>query len=756
MISHTACYAKIIIQFATVEEIDKPFTYAVPTDLIPFIQVGQRVYVPFGRHNHLQVGYVLGLSDTREETKFRIKEVRQIIDERPLLSPHQLELIEFIVSYYGTSYAAAIDVVLPPGLKGEPIAMEKEVEEVIKLSSDTIKVKVYCHAHEHKKTFLKQQQIIEYLRDKEKIPLKVLENIEGISKSSIKTLLQNEIIEKHLERIEYIEEPIHLEAFRNLNEEQAHAVSYLEYLGASGNSHTVLLEGVTGSGKTEVFLHAIKNVIEKGQTALVLVPEIALTQQTLSRFKERFGSRVALSHSRMSAKERQRLYMRAKKGEVSIIIGPRSAVFMPLENLKLIVIDEAHEATYKSETPPKYHAIDIAKKRMEMEGGVVLLATATPSMESYYQSENGEYELLKLTKRIAGATMPSVEIVDMRQELATGNNTVLSRRLYKSIHEALENGGQVMLLINRRGHSTFINCRSCGHVVKCNHCDVSMTYHLSTGALECHYCGKTEKVPEVCPECGSKYIRFFGTGTEKVEAYLKEHFDAYGVGRMDLDTTTGKEGHAKILEAFRRREFNLLIGTQMIAKGHDFPGVTLVGILSADQSLYMQDFRSNERTFQLLTQAMGRAGRGNMKGKVIIQTYTPEHMVMDVIKNNKQELFYKQELLNRKTMGYPPYTHIFSLLITGPNENEVIQTAHQLTAYYRHYSERGVMKFRVIGPSVAVISKIGDVYRWRLLIIGEERSSLLIYGKFCLDKFYQRETTNNIKIGWDIDPLTML
>ena len=750
------CYAKIIIQFATVEEIDKPFTYEVPEHLIPFIKVGQRVFVPFGIHNHLQVGYVLALTSTLEGEGFRIKAIKKIIDTMPLLSAEQLELVEFIVTYYGTSYAAAIDVVLPPGLKGEPIAMEKEQEEVVYLNPDALKVKIYCDKNRHKKTFLKQLQIVDYITKYKRVPLKVLEKQEGISKSSIKTLLQNEILEKHTENIVYKEEPICESAFKTLNDEQDHAVSYLDYLSQTGKNHTVLLEGVTGSGKTEVFLHVIKKVIEKGETALVLVPEIALTQQTLTRFKSRFGNRVALSHSRMSVKERQRLYMRAKKGEVSIIIGPRSAVFMPLENLKLIVIDEAHEATYKSENSPKYHAIDIAKKRMAMTKGVVLLATATPSLETYYAAEVGEYELLKLTKRIGGARMPSIEIVDMRQELMMGNHTVLSRSLYEAIKNALESGGQVMLLINRRGHSTFINCRSCGHVVKCNHCDVSMTYHLSTGALECHYCGKTEKVPEVCPECGSKYIRFFGTGTEKVEAYLKEHFEAYGIGRMDLDTTTGKEGHGKILEAFRRREFNLMIGTQMIAKGHDFPDVTLVGILSADQSLYMQDFRSNERTFQLLTQAMGRAGRGEKKGKVIIQTYTPEHMVMDVIKNNKQEHFYQEELLNRKTMGYPPYTHIFSLLITGPNEQEVIQTVHKLTAYYRHYSQRGQMKFRVIGPSVAVISKIGDIYRWRLLIIGEERKSLLVYGKFCLDKFYQRENTNQIKIGWDIDPLTML
>ena len=448
--------------------------------------------------------------------------------------------------------------------------------------------------------------------------------------------------------------------------------------------------------------------------------------------------------------------MRAKSGEISIVIGPRSAVFMPLPRLKLIVVDEAHDASYKSEVDPKYHAIDVAKQRMAYNQGQVLLATATPSLETYHEVKEGHYDLLKLSSRIGQATLPEVEIIDMRLELANGNNSVISHRLLVAIEETVKVDKQVMLLINRRGHSTFVNCRSCGYVIKCKHCDVSMTYHSSTQSLQCHYCGKSMPVPEICPECDSKRIRFFGNGTEKIEAFINERFSAYGVGRMDTDTTTGKEGHRKILEAFRRKEMHILIGTQMIAKGHDFPEVTLVGILSADASLFMQDFRSNERTYQLLTQTMGRAGRGENKGKVMIQTYNPDHLVMEVIKHNQQNFFYEQELANRKLMSYPPYTHIFSVLITGGDEGEVIRMSHILSQYFRYYSEKGQNHFRVIGPSSAVISKIGDEYRWRLLILGEMRDKLLIYGKYCLNKFYTHEVISGIKVQWDIDPLSMI
>lgn len=751
-----SCYAQIIIKFATTSQIDKPFTYEIPPELSSDIQIGQRVKVPFGMYNHLQVGYVLGLTNQVAENTYRMKKVASIIDFEPILTKEQIEVVEFIVTYYGVSYASAIDVVLPPGLKGEPIAKVPEYETVISVTPDSIKLKAYCLSQGHKKTFNKQKWIIDYVQTCGKVTLCELKVLEDVSISSLKTLLKNGYLVQQEEPIQQMFTPICYDAFKVLNKSQDQAVSHIRELGFEEIYRTVLLQGITGSGKTEVFLHTIKEVIENGGSALVLVPEIALTEQTVSRFRERFGNRVALSHSRMTAKERQRLYMSAKQGKVSIIIGPRSAVFMPLPNLKLIVIDEAHEASYKSDTTPKYHAIDIAQKRMEMAGGQVVLATATPSLESYYEALQGNYDLLRLDERIGNATLPDVELVDMRQELKNGNTNVLSRKLYEAIESALAADGQVMLLINRRGHSTFINCRNCGYVVKCEHCDVSMTYHLSTQSLECHYCGKTKKVPEVCPECGSKYIRFFGSGTEKVEAFLQEHFSEYGILRMDMDTTTGKEGHQKILNAFKNKEASILIGTQMIAKGHDFPAVTLVGILSADMSLYIQDFRSNERTFQLLTQAMGRAGRGENKGKVVIQTYNPEHMVMEVIKNNQQAYFYEQELMNRKVMGYPPFSHIFTVLVTGNQEDEVIRTAHKLMTYYTHYSSRGQTEFRIIGPSSAVISKIGDEYRWRIIILSKERDKVLVFGKYCLGKFINNEQIYGIKIQWDIDPLTIV
>lgn len=749
-------YAGIIMEFATVSDIDRPFTYSIPDEFKEVLRIGQRVKVPFGKGNRLKVGYVVSLMESIEPQKYRLKAIKEVVDEESLLNKEQLDMIQFIVEYYGTSYAAAIDVVLPPGLKDEPIAKHPSKEKVIRLNEEALKVKIYYEAHRHKQSFDKQKWIIDYLKEHKKAYLKVFEAREEVSKSSLKTLMQKQIVEVVEEEIVRQKDHINYDAFKVLNEQQQVAVDYLKALSEADVYRTVLLQGVTGSGKTEVFLHAIKEVIEKGGSAVVLVPEIALTSQTLSRFEERFGNQVALTHSRMTPKERQRLYMRAKAGEISIVIGPRSAVFMPLPRLKLIVVDEAHDSSYKSEVDPKYHAIDLAKERMKYNQGQVLLATATPSMETYYEVKEGHYDLLRLDTRVGQAVLPEVEIVDMRLELTNGNNSVLSHKLCMEIEETLKQDKQIMLLINRRGHSTFINCRSCGYVLKCEHCDVSMTYHSSTKSLQCHYCGKTVGVPEVCPECGSKHIRFFGSGTEKVEAFINERFGEYGVGRMDTDTTTGKEGHRKILEAFRRKEMHILIGTQMIAKGHDFPEVTLVGILSADSSLFMQDFRSNERTYQLLTQAMGRAGRGEDKGKVVIQTYNPDHLVMDVVKHNKQEFFYEQELMNRQIMSYPPYSNIFSVLVMGIDEGEVIRAMHLLSQYFRYYSEKGQNHFRVIGPSSAVISKIGDEYRWRLFILGEVRDKLLIYGKFCLNKFYTHEVVNGVKIQWDMNPLAMI
>lgn len=749
-------YAGIIIEFAKVNEIDKPFTYEVPKALEEKIKLWQRVKVPFGTGNKQAIGYVVKLIDEIEPTRFKVKAISKLIDEAPLINEEQIHLIQFMIQYYRTSYAAAISAVMPPGLGDKPLEEQLNCKKLLRLHEDYDKIEAYYLANINKKSFMKQRWIIDYLKTHDHVALDAFKKLAEVSESAIKTLLNKGILVIEEEILLSKLDPIQSTSFKVLNLSQREAVEQIKNLQEAQVYRTILLQGVTGSGKTEVFLHSIWYILEKGGSALVLVPEIALTPQTLSRFKERFGNRVALTHSHMTNKERQQIYIQAKLGKISIIIGPRSAVFMPLPHLKLIIIDEAHDASYKSDSSPKYDAIDIAKERMKYHKGQVILATATPSMESYYKAQEGRYDLIKLEERIGHSKMPEVEIVDMRVELAHGNHTVLSTSLYQAIEQTLKQDKQVMLLINRRGHSTFISCRACGFVMKCDHCDVALTYHAAKQNLQCHYCGKMTPVPTLCPECGSKYIRFFGSGTEKVEAYIEACFGQYGVGRMDADTTSGKDSYRKILEAFRNKAFKVLVGTQMIAKGHDFPDVTLVGILSADASLFTQDFRSNERTYQLLTQATGRAGRGADKGRVIIQTYNPDHFVMQVIQKNEQALFYEQELYNREVMGYPPYSHIFSILVVGKEEEEVIRTAHLLSQYFKYYCDKGKKHFRVFGPTSAIISKIEDAYRWRLLIIGEDREILLVYSMFCLDKFYNKEKLKDVKIQWDIDPQAII
>ena len=748
-------YAQVIIQFATLPEIDRFYTYGLPEELRSLVQIGQRVKVPFGPHNAPQIGYVARLLGEREELGYEVKTLLSLVDEEPILNSKQWEMIHFMVEYYGTSYAAAIDAVVPPGLSAKPFSNREEVI-FIALTTDEKALSLYRAQNQHKKSFQKQQALLDYLKAEGPIRQKDLKQHTEVSASSLKTLEQKGLI--HLFRAPSYVRPdaIQEDKFKVLNEAQEKAKATLVTCIQEGKYGAFLLKGITGSGKTEVFLYAIREVITSGGQVIVLVPEIALTKQTLERFEERFGNQVALTHSRMTPKERQQLYRKVAKGEVSIVIGPRSAVFMPFNHLKMVVVDEEHEASFKSEMSPKYHAIDIAQKRMKSEEGVLLLATATPSLESYYKVQCGEYKELILNQRIGKAILPEVQLVDMRLELRDGNNQAISRILHQSILETLQKGQQVMLLINRRGHSTFINCRKCGYVMKCHHCDVSMTYHRASQLLECHYCGHKQKVPETCPACGSSYIRFFGSGTEKIEEYLEKHFNNYGIGRMDLDTTSGKEGHSAILEAFKTRKINLLVGTQMIAKGHDFPEVGLVGIISADMALYMQDFRSNERTFQLLTQAMGRAGRSHIKGKVIIQTYNPEHSVLEAIKANAQEAFYVQELANRKLLGYPPYGHLFTVMGTGKSESEVIRSMGILGDYYRHYAQRAKTDFHIIGPTVATIGKLVDEYRWRIIIISDNREKLLVYGRYCLERFKEKEKIKTMKIQWDIDPLTLL
>lgn len=749
-------YAQVIINYAKVKEIDMFFTYTIGKDLIHKVKIGHRVLVPFGKSNKPQIGYVLDILETKPEVNYPLKEIIDIVDNQPIISSIQLDMIWFLVNYYGATYAASIDTVLPPGVLNTPFNEDINKKEFVKLALDEMSVTALIEENKNKKSFEARRRILEYMLIHKKALKKDLIDKLGFSQSAVQTLCKNNILKKELDSIKVEKDPINYSKFKALNEDQLKAKESIVQNIEKGTYKTFLLEGVTGSGKTEVFLYAIKHVLEQGGSVIVLVPEIALTKQTLDRFRERFGNNVALTHSRMTPKERQSLYIKAKSKEVSVIIGPRSAVFMPLEDLKLIIVDEEHDTSYKSETMPKYHAVEVAKMRMKKQNGTLILASATPSLESYYHARRKEYTKLILPKRIGKSRLPNISVVDMREELKKGNGTVISTKLFELMEKTLKAKKQVMLLINRRGHSTFINCRSCGFVVKCKHCDVALTYHLSNNSLVCHHCGMSVSIPDKCPECGSGYIRFFGSGTEKIQQLLHQYFSDYGIGRMDLDTTSGKEGHNKILQKFISKEYNILIGTQMIAKGHDFPDVTLVGILSADMSLYLEDFRCNEKTFQLLTQALGRAGRGEDRGEVVIQTYNPEHPVLQMVKNFSQQQFYEEELAFRKLKMYPPYTHIFSVLVTGKREENVIKAAQVLAQYYKLYAQKASVWFKIIGPTPAVISKVADHYRWKIIIVGEDREKLLVFGQYCMEKFKTKEKSEEVNFNWDIDPITMI
>lgn len=744
-------FCSIIINRATNKAIDKPFTYILPEHLNAL--VGSRVMVPFGPLNKLTIGYLINIVSDEQITNidFKIKTVIEVLDEEPILNQEQLEMVKFLVEYYGSSYAAAISTLLPP-IDKHDIKTAVATTEFLYKAADDQAILQYLHKISHSKTFANQSKILNFLLQNDGQIVSELKNtLELNTNSSINSLLKLKLIKRVFWQVRVQHMPICYDKFLPLNSEQQQAY---DQISSCSDHNTFLLEGVTGSGKTEVFLHLIRDAVERGESVIVLVPEIALTRQTVNRFTERFGSRVALTHSKLTPRKRREIYLQAKIQNVQIVIGPRSAVFMPLPRLSLIIIDEEHDGSYKSDMVPKFNAIEIAIERMKHHQGKLILASATPSLESYYQATLGIYEYLKLNQRAKNATMPTISIVDMREELAAGNTKILSRRLHNAIVDTVTQGKQVMILLNRRGHSTFISCRSCGYVAKCAYCDQPFTYHQKNKLLICHHCLNQIQVPTTCPECGSKYMQFFGNGTQKIEEYLMMHFSHYGIARMDLDTVSKKNELETLLQDFEKGATKLLVGTQMISKGHDFSNVTLVGIISADSLLYIPDFRAAEKTYQLITQTLGRSGRGADQGKVIIQTHSPQNDVLKNIQNGSQPQFYKSELITRKIMGYPPYNHLFSVMISSEDEQSVIQNIKKLFAYYTHYNKKKL--FRLLGPTAATMPKLANKFRWKIMIIGQPRDILLFYGRYCIDKFNEYEKPKKINIIWDIDPRNMI
>ncbi len=539
-----------------------------------------------------------------------------------------------------------------------------------------------------------------------------------------------------------------------LNQEQDLALRQIEQRIQSGESHSFLLHGVTGSGKTEVYLQAIRFARSLDLQAIVLVPEIALTPQTVERFKSRFGEEVAVLHSRLSAGERYDQWRRIRSGEASVVVGARSALFAPFTRLGLIIIDEEHETSYKQSENPKYHARDTAWMRCRLENAVLVLGSATPSLETYYKAEQGQITKLTLPERVTGETLPKVTIVDMREELKAGNRNPFSRVLQERIRATLAEGRQSIIFLNRRGFSTFVLCRECGLVLRCPHCDVSLTYHAGSRQLVCHYCQYTQACPDLCPQCKSHHIRYFGIGTERVEEEAKKLFPDLRVLRMDMDTTGRKGDHERILAQFRSHKADMLVGTQMIAKGLDFENVTLVGVITADTALNFPDYVSAERTFQLMTQVAGRAGRGEYPGDVVIQTYAPDHYSIELSKNHDYNGFYTEEMQYRSQLRYPPLSKVVSVLIWGPNEKAVIATAEQMARLIES-AIPSAEEFHLMGPVPALMSRIKKNYRWQMHLLGYGGIHPAEIFRDHLQEMYQMAKQAGTHVSLDVDPIGM-
>lgn len=580
-----------------------------------------------------------------------------------------------------------------------------------------------------------QLRVLSAICPGESISVEELKEKAAVTDSPIHTLLQKGILVE--QRRQEKRDVFQLEDYTPTQpfyptSEQAQALTLLREEEQKAQKRPVLLHGVTGSGKTEIYMQLIEHVIMAGKQAIVLVPEISLTPQIMERFISRFGKRVSVTHSRLSLGERLDQWRKARDGEISIIIGPRSALFMPFSNLGVIVMDECHESSYISDVTPKYHTREVARKLSELTGALLVMGSATPDIDSYHRAVTGEFLLLQLKERTKGSRLPEVFVTDMRKELENGNRSAFGLPLQQAIRENLEKGQQTMLFLNRRGYSTFVSCRKCGEALTCPSCNVSYTYHASDKALVCHYCGKEVPVPKTCPSCGSHYIRYFGTGTQKIEEETRRLFPEASILRMDADTTTGKNGHARILELFGKGKADILIGTQMIAKGHDFPNVTLVGILAADLSLNLGTYQAAETCFQLITQAAGRAGRGELAGRVFIQTYQPENHAIRMAAAQDYEGFYQEEILLRQAMEYPPFSHIFSVLITGEMEQEVILAAQRLGAYMNHYAERAGCT--VVGPAPAPLPKFRGEFRWQIFAKGTDAERLKAFVLYTVEQ----------------------
>ena len=694
-------YADIIVDISH-EQLDRTFQYAVPEEMEQDIDVGVLVNVPFGRGNRTITGYVIELSNEPKLDIDKIKYIDSIVPDKVKAVSRMIKLAAWLKHNYGSTMNQALKTVIPVKEK-----VKQKEKKSVRLVIDRHEAQSYIELFV-KKNAKARLRLLQALMQEQVIDCAIVKEKLNITMQTVNTLVKLGIADIEVENIyrNPIKDTDDSEKRLTLNPEQKHVVDTFIKDYDNGNRHTYLIHGVTGSGKTLCYLDMIEHVVSHKKQVIMLIPEIALTFQTVQRFYRRFGDRVSIINSRMSKGERYDQFLRAMRGEIDIMIGPRSALFTPFSDIGLIVIDEEHESAYNSEQSPRYHAKETAIYIAKEHKASVILGSATPSVETYYHALTGEYKLFTLSHRALGNELPKVYVEDLREELKSGNRSILSRRLKALIEDRLNNNKQVMLFLNKRGYAGFISCRSCGHVMKCPHCDISLTFHKN-GKLVCHYCGYEQPSVNLCPKCGSRYISGFRAGTQQVEEVIKKMYPDARTLRMDMDTTTGKEGHEKILSAFANHEADILIGTQMIVKGHDFPDVTLVGVLAADMSLYSGSYMAAERTFQLLTQAAGRAGRGDTPGEVVIQTYTPDNYSIKTAQAQDYNAFYEEEIAYRRLMEYPPISNMLKVSIASKNEKILDAAADYIKNNHNRFHGNEI---NVYDPVNAGIYKINDIY----------------------------------------------
>ncbi len=744
-------FAQVIVDIVH-ENVAHTFSYQIPEGMR--LSVGQRVEVPFGRL--VKEGVVVGLTDTCDVPPEKLRAVRQPLEDYPAILPCLLDLARRMADEAHCPLAETLRLMLPAQMRGGRIQVKVQPTAQLAIAAPEVEEAIAAQGRSRKRRML-----LNLLRDGEThtvADLKMLvrdpmEALHQLADAGLIRLSTQEVLRRPGGALP--EEPVPDPVLTPYQQEVLDVV----LPDLKGGRGQYLLHGVTGSGKTEVFIRLVRHVLQMGKAAIILVPEIALTPQMVNWFRARFGEVAAVLHSRLSAGERFDEWRRIRRGEARVVIGARSAVFAACENLGLIVVDEEHETTYLSDRHPRYDARDVAAWRCEHEGATLLLASATPSILSFAKARRGDYTLLEMPHRVGDRPLPEVTLVDMRKEMENGNRSVFSTLLTARLRECMQKGEQAMLLMNRRGYNSFVSCRSCGLTVKCPNCDVALTYHMSggDGRLHCHYCGHVADTPTTCPECASKYIRFFGAGTQKVEEELKKLFPDVGIVRMDIDTTSGKEGHAKLLDEFRSGRARILVGTQMIAKGLDFPRVTLVGVVAADMTLNLPDYRSRERTFQLLTQVAGRAGRGKLPGQVIIQTYKPEDEVIEVAARQDYRAFFQMEFDRRRTGLYPPFTILSRLLVEANSPAAAQRTAAALHARCQQLLDahpewkRRVLMMLLDQPSVKVLrGKTRWHVMFKLLVHRETETFVAAMTELA------REPMEGADVYFEYNPTTMM